>query len=63
MASRSFYFNYTKFINFILMRSYEEKPVYYTYINNGKEYFTSNIDLAWKRSDEGTEPKTIINPT
>tara|TARA_R110002020_G_scaffold115034_4_gene264569 strand:+ start:1005 stop:1145 length:141 start_codon:yes stop_codon:yes gene_type:complete len=33
---------------------------YYTYINNSKEFFTSNIDLAWKRSDEGTEPETII---
>ena len=39
------------------MKGQEEKPVYYIYINNGKKLFTSNIDLAWKRSDEGTEPQ------
>ena len=33
---------------------------YYTYIKNGKELFTSNVDLAWKRSDDGTEPQLYI---
>ena len=31
----------------------------YVYIKDGKEYFTSNEDLAHKRGDEGTEIKTI----
>jgi len=35
----------------------EEKTIYYIYINNGKEYFTANEDLAHKRADEGTEIK------
>lgn len=39
------------------MKQPEEKAVYYTYVNNGKEYFTSNEDLAHKRADEGTEIK------
>ena len=41
----------------------EESTVYYIYIRNGKEYFTSNIDLAHKRADEGSEIKlkTIKN--
>lgn len=38
----------------------EEKFETYIYVSNGKECFTSNIDLAWKRSDEGTEPKLFI---
>jgi len=39
--------------------------VYYIYIKNGKECFTSNEDLAHKRADEGTEIrlKTINNIT
>ena len=37
----------------------EESTVYYIYTRNGKEYFTSNEDLAHKRGDEGTEIKTI----
>ena len=36
----------------------EEVTVYYIYTRNGKEYFTSNGDLAHKRADEGTEIKT-----
>ena len=28
---------------------------YYFYVVNGKEYFTSNIDLAYKRADIGTD--------
>ena len=39
------------------MKQPEEKTVYYIYVNNGKEYFTSNEDLAHKRADEGTEIK------
>lgn len=35
----------------------EEKTAYYTYIHGGKEFFTSNLDLAHKRADEGTEIK------
>lgn len=34
-----------------------EETIYYIYVNNGKEYFTSNEDLAHKRADEGTEIK------
>ena len=36
---------------------------YYFYVVSGKEYFTSNIDLAYKRADVGTEIriKTIKN--
>jgi len=34
-----------------------EETIYYIYVNNGKEYFTSNVDLAYKRADEGTEIK------
>jgi len=43
----------------------EESTVYYIYIKNGKECFTSNEDLAHKRADEGTEIrlKTINNIT
>ena len=44
-------------IKLYIMKQSEEKTVYYTYVNNGKEYFTSNLDLAHKRSDEGTEIK------
>ena len=32
----------------------EEINYYYVYINNGKELFTSNVDLAHKRADNGT---------
>jgi len=32
----------------------EEINYYYVYINNGKELFTSNVDLAHKRADDGT---------
>jgi hypothetical protein len=31
----------------------------YIYIKDGKELFTSNIDLAHKRADEGTKIKVI----
>jgi hypothetical protein len=31
----------------------------YIYIKDGKEYFTSNEDLAHKRADEGTDVKII----
>ena len=43
----------------------EESTVYYIYIRNGKEYFTSNQDLAHKRADEDTKIrlKTIKNIT
>ena len=43
----------------------EESTVYYIYIRNGKECFTSNVDLAHKRADEDTEIKlkTIKNIT
>ena len=43
----------------------EESTVYFIYTRNGKEYFTSNEDLAHKRGDEGTEIrlKTIRNIT
>jgi len=37
----------------------EEQQEYYTYLVNGKEKFTSNYDLAWKRSDEGSDIKVI----
>ena len=33
----------------------EEKIEFYYYISNGVEVFTSNIDLAHKRADDGTE--------
>jgi len=37
-----------------------EQPIeYYTYLVNGKEKFTSNYDLAWKRADEGSDVKII----
>jgi len=39
------------------MKQPEEKAVYYTYVKDGKEFFTSNLDLAHKRADEGTEIK------
>ena len=29
-----------------------ERPRYYFYKRNGKEYFTANLDLASKRTDE-----------
>ena len=54
MVSRLFYNN---FITIYIMKQAEEKTVYYIYVNNGKEYFTSNEDLAHKRADEGTEIK------
>jgi|TARA_R110001592_G_scaffold123088_1_gene330563 hypothetical protein len=38
----------------------EEQQEFYTYLVNGKEKFTSNYDLAWKRADENTEIKIII---
>ena len=31
----------------------------YIYIRNGKEYFTSCIELAHKRADEGTKIKIV----
>ncbi len=37
----------------------EENDYYYVYINDGKEYFTSNVDLAHKRADEGTSIKQL----
>lgn len=37
-----------------------EEPVeYYIYLVNGKEKFTSNYDLAWKRADEGSDVKIV----
>ena len=54
MVARLFYSN---FITIYIMKQPEEKTVYYIYVNNGKEYFTSNEDLAHKRADEGTEIK------
>jgi len=49
-------------LNFTMV---EESTVYYIYMRNGKECFTSNEDLAHKRADEGTEIrlKTIKNIT
>lgn len=43
----------------------EGTTTYYIYTRNGKEYFTSNEDLAHKRADEDTEIrlKTINNIT
>ena len=43
-------------IKFYIMKQ-PEKTIYYIYVNNGKEFFTSNEDLAHKRADEGTEIK------
>tara|TARA_S200002703_G_scaffold29512_1_gene25412 strand:- start:8011 stop:8142 length:132 start_codon:yes stop_codon:yes gene_type:complete len=34
-----------------------EETTYYIYVKDGKEFFTSNLDLAHKRADEGTEIK------
>lgn len=34
-----------------------EETIYYTYVRDGKEFFTANLDLAHKRADEGTEIK------
>lgn len=53
MVARLYLRNSTKFY---IMRQQEE-TIYYTYVNNGKEFFTSNEDLAHKRADEGTEIK------
>lgn len=53
MVARLFYSN---FITIYIMKEIEE-TIYYIYVNNGKEYFTSNVDLAYKRADEGTEIK------
>ena len=36
-----------------------EKQEYYIYVVNGKEFFTSNIDFAFKRCDEGVDIKVI----
>lgn len=33
----------------------ENTSLFYTYLIDGKEYFTSNLDLAHKRADEDTE--------
>jgi len=38
----------------------EEPQEYYIYLVEGKERFTSNYDLAWKRADENTDVKIII---
>ena len=54
MVIRLYLCNYIKFY---IMKQPEENAVYYTYVNNGKEFFTSNEDLAYKRADEGTEIK------
>ena len=43
-------------MKFYIMKQPEE-TIYYIYVNNGKEFFTSNEDLAHKRADEGTEIK------
>lgn len=53
MVLRLFYSN---FITIYIMKQIEE-ITYYIYVNNGKEFFTSNEDLAHKRADEGTEIK------
>lgn len=37
----------------------ESKDQCYFYIVDGKEFFTSNYDLACKRSDEDAEIKVI----
>ena len=37
-----------------------EETIYYIYVRDGKDLFTSNLDLAHKRADEGTEIKVYI---
>lgn len=37
------------------MTKTDDVKTYYFYVVNGKEYFTSNVDLAYKRADENTE--------
>ena len=36
----------------------QQEQVMYMYVRNGKEFYTSNIDLAHKRADEATEIKS-----
>jgi len=43
--------------NLKLYLKMEEVTIYYLYTVNGKEYFTPNKDLAFKRAEEGTEIK------
>jgi len=33
----------------------ENTSLFYTYLIDGKEYFTSNLDLAHKRADSNTD--------
>jgi hypothetical protein len=37
----------------------EEEVKYYIYSRSGEELFTSNVDLAHKRADEGTSIKVL----
>ena len=37
------------------LKNIESKILFYTYLVNGIEYFTSNIDLAHKRADRDTD--------
>ena len=36
-----------------------EPQTYYLYVLDSKEFFTSNIELAHKRADKGSEIKVI----
>tara|TARA_R110000803_G_scaffold1279_2_gene4241 strand:- start:450 stop:581 length:132 start_codon:yes stop_codon:yes gene_type:complete len=36
----------------------QQEQVMYMYVRNGKEFYTSNIDLAHKRADGATEIKS-----
>lgn len=46
-------------IKLYIMKQIEE-TTYYIYVRDGKEFFTSNLDLAHKRADEGTEIKVYL---
>jgi|19_taG_2_1085344.scaffolds.fasta_scaffold98875_2 hypothetical protein len=38
---------------------WDTESTYYYYTRNGKEFFTSNRDLALSRAEEGTELRII----
>lgn len=39
--------------------NWDTETTYYIYLRGGKEFFTSNRDVAMKRADEDTELKII----